>query len=459
MSSIRTAIAVAFALLLLLGSLTAVAQAPQPIVLLIVVDTLRADRLGCYGHTRPTSPGIDRWAERAALFEHAFASSGWTAPSVGSILTGCIPPRHGLGSRKIDAKGGVEWMPLGTGLPTLAERLSAGGFRTAGFVTNPFLGNELGAGRGFHTYHSAKTSNRSIRRADTGVSLALSWLERRKNEPRFLFLHMMDPHMDYDPSEATRGRFTGDLEGRLPVQGVDKVREEGLASTARREFVSAAYDEEICFVDMQITRLLDTLEESGQLQDAIVILTSDHGEEMFEHGGFEHGHSLYQEILRVPLLIWAPSVRPGRYSERVSLVDILPTLLEGARVSETTPTATSLLDGISLWPLITEGKVSDAFDHRSLLVHGAYHGPEQAALVDWPHKLVLPGNGPPRLFHLEDDPGETDDRAADDTKRTERMRAELEERIRKAQVQRLGAKPIALDAETLERLRSLGYTN
>ncbi len=464
MHKTRARIGIALTLAALLISLTARAQAPQPVVLLIVVDTLRADRLGCYGHTRPTSPGLDRWSERAAIFDHAFAPSGWTAPSVGSILTGCIPPRHGFGARKIDATGVIEWTPLGDALPTLAERMAALGFRTAGFVTNPFLSKEFGAGRGFHTYSYGEASNRRIRRADTGVRLAWTWLERHPNEATFVFLHMMDPHMDYDPPKATRGRFTGGLAGRLPVRGVDRVREEGLASAARREFVSAAYDEEVCFVDMQITRLLDLLENSGRMQDAIVIVTSDHGEEMFEHGGFEHGHSLHQEILRVPLMIWAPSVRAGRYDTRVSLVDILPTVLEGVRAQGATPkaeaklSAPSLLDGISLWPLITEGKTSEALEDRSLLVHGTYHGAEQAALVDWPHKLILPGDGPPRLYHLVDDPGELDDRADDDARRTDRMRADLEERIRRGELERRSG-PITLDAETLERLRSLGYTN
>ncbi|MBK8231209.1 MAG: sulfatase-like hydrolase/transferase [Candidatus Eisenbacteria bacterium] len=452
-------------LLSLLVPLGPSAQAAVPSIILIVIDTLRADHLGTYGHHRPTSPALDRRAAQGAVFERAFASSGWTAPSFGSILTGTIAARHGQGARTAEGDDARHRAPLGKELPTLAEQFAARGYRTAAFVTNPFLDRSLGAGRGFEFYLCAPADNDRYRRADLGVSLAAEWLERHRDEPTFLLLHFFDPHLDYDPAPEVRGRFTDPLArdaGRtLPVEGVQAIRDDRTLSLAAREFITAAYDEEILAVDAALDSFFARLEELGLKERSVILLTADHGEELFDHGGFEHGHSLQQEILHVPFVLWGPGVVPARHTEPVSLVDVFPTLLEAAGVPATPPVARNL-DGLSLWPLVVgrttrlEGPASSA--PREIVVSSTLQGEEQSALVVWPHKLIRTESGSSRLYQLDEDPRERQDLSAADPRRVSALARRLSHRLAVADSLRRRVSSVPIDPELHERLRSLGYT-
>lgn len=452
-------------LLLLLVPLGPSPQAAVPSIILIVIDTLRADHLGTYGYRRPTSPALDRQTAQGAIFEQAFASSGWTAPSFGSILTGTIAARHGQGARTAEGDDARHRAPLGKELPTLAEQFAARGYRTAAFVTNPFLDRSLGAGRGFEFYLCAPADNDRYRRADLGVSLAAEWLERHRDEPIFLLLHFFDPHLDYDPAPEVRGRFTEPLArdaGRtLPVEGVQAIRDDRALSTAAREFIAAAYDEEILAVDAALGTFFGRLQELGRRESSVILLTADHGEELFDHGGFEHGHSLHQEILHIPFVLWGPGVVPARHAEPVSLVDVFPTLLDAAGAPATEPVARTL-DGRSLWPLAV-GRAArlDPFDRsapREIVISGTLQGEEQAALVSWPYKLIRTESGSSRLYRLDDDPRELRDLSAADPGRVGALAERLTRRLGAADSLRSRVSPVPIDPELRERLRSLGYT-
>ena len=216
-----------------------------------------------------------------------------------------------------------------------------------------------------------------------------------------------------------------------------------------RDYVASLYDEEISYTDLHVGRFLDALEERGVMERALVVFVSDHGEELWEHGGFEHGHVFYQELLHVPLVFWAPPVRPLRIEAPVSQVDVLPTVLDALGLP-----APDELDGVSLWPALTGGAVPQ---NREIVAHNSLRGPERQTLVAWPWKLIAYlGNEPPRLFDLEADPGEQTDLSEEQPERT----AEMLERLRRklpATTTSARGRAVQLDEELRLELEALGY--
>ncbi len=318
-------------------------DAGAPIVL-VVIDTLRADALGVYGSAHATSPALDAWAKRGAVFERAFSTSPWTLPSVGSLLTGRFPSGHGSGRGKLalaDGRSRRVFIALDGSVPRLASIVSQHGYATAAFVTNTFLRPGFGVADGFDTYDHMRNRYVDERRADVMIDRALGWIDqRRQGEPWLLLVHLLDPHQPYDPPPAEAGRFTAGYQGSLhapigPDSGlVRKVkRGEIELDAADQAFLRGVYDEEVAFVAAQIARLLDGLAARKVLERGLVIVTADHGEEFLDHGALEHGHTLYQELLHVPLLVWGPHVRAGRHPEPVSQVDVLPTVLDALGIA------------------------------------------------------------------------------------------------------------------------------
>ncbi len=437
-------------------------------VVLIVVDVLRADHLGTYGYrARPTSPSIDRWAEQGLVFERAWATSSWTLPSFGSILTGYLPSAHSAGIEVgEDAEADFEivaarnFVTLPEVVPTMAGILASEGFATGAIVANPFLDPRFGLGRGFAYYDHADTDNSELRSATEVVDLALEWVDANSSRPFFLMVHLFDPHLDYDAPVPFRGRFAvaGNDGLELPVQGLWPIRNRiAEMGATERDFISAAYDEEIAYIDSEIGRFMDGLLHRGVLDRSLVALTADHGEELFEHDGFEHGHSMYDGVLRVPLILWGTQVVPGRESVPVSLIDLAPTILEAAGVAasadEAAVAAVGGLPGRSLldtarpvWP-----------EQRVVIAEGLLYGPETKAIVRWPYKAILEvDNGRAMLFDLEADPREQSDLAAQRPKVLSALLGELSDRL--AEARALGVAPDAdLDEALLQRLRALGY--
>ncbi len=422
-------------------------------MVLVVVDTLRADHLGAYGHPRDTSPELDAWSAQGRLYERAWSTSSWTLPSLASILTGRAPARHGaVAMLPLPAENPL-FGRLHESVPTLAEAFRAAGYATAAFVNNPYLTPLLGLDRGFDVYDHETGSNRQARRADAMVDRALAWLVGQGERPVFVLLHLLDPHMNYDAPPPHRGRFTaGSASGlRLPVQGVAELRRGrrprraggGALRAEDRRFVAAAYAEEVAWVDTQLGRLRRALEARGVLERGVVALAADHGEELFEHGGFEHGHALWEEVVRVPLVFWGAGVTPGRERAPVSLVDVAPTLLEavGLPVPER-------LDGLSLWPNLSAG---EPLPERTIGFEDVLYGGELRGAVRWPWKVVIEGEEA-RHWNLETDPGE---QAAGEGPRPPAVAALVKE----LQGVRVEAEPdpTELDADTHEQLRALGY--
>ena len=426
---------------------------PQPhvSVIVVVVDTLRADHLGAYGYDRATSPNLDRWAKKGRLFEHAHSTAPWTLPSFGSLYTGLFPLRHGAGVLEPSPEGTIRHSSLSA--RPVAEHLRARGVKTGAVLNNGFLGAVFGVNRGFTVYDHVPGSADNIRRANVMVDRALTLVDRWGSDPFFLVVHFFDPHLNYDPPKPFRGTFTTAYKSKmaLPIRGLGVLRRDVDTLTEEdRKFVTAAYDEEVAFVDQQFGRLMEELEFRNLLGTTLVVLTSDHGEELFEHDGFEHGHAMWQELLHVPLVFWGPDVVPGREAAPVSLVDVAPTLLEWLDVEPLPST-----DGISLWPnLSSEAPISE----RTLYAEGVLYGPARSAILRWPIKVVVDGDFRPiRAFDLAADPNERTAWKAIDpgyvTTLVEQMRT-FGRSVESAQSE---GDEVELDDEALKSLRSLGY--
>ncbi len=417
---------------------------PQPdSALLVVVDTLRADHLGLYGGRRPTSPNLDRRARRGLVFERAWATSPWTLPSVASLLTGRLPSHHGAGV-KLRGADGRNFSRLAAEVPTVVEALRAAGLRTAAIVNNPFLDARFGVDRGFDTWDHRPGEGRKVQRADAVVDQVLAWLREQRDGRFFLLVHLIDPHLDYDAPAPFRGTFTGEEAG-APRPAV-KMRTVRRALEAGEEvdmaFLEAAYDVEVAFVDAHLERLLAGLEELALDRRTLVVLTSDHGEEFGEHGGFEHGHSTFDEVARVPLVLWGPGIRAGRRQDPVTLLDVAPTLLSALGVA-----APAELLGRSL--------LGSPGEQPCLVVERPLYGAEETALVRWPWKLRRERGSRASLFDLGRDPHERNDLARQRGDVAQRLDAALQRCTAGAPA--AGAAATELDAELEEELRSLGY--
>ncbi len=450
----RGGAALGLALLLLIGIVGCEkTEGNRRNVVLIVLDTVRADHLGLYGYGRPTSPALDRWSERGAVFDMALATSPWTLPSFGSIYTGELPSRHSAGLLMPDEGQGRSFVALDPTVPSLPQLLAARGYATAAVINNPFLHPQFGVARGFETYDYAPGNNAQIRRADVIVQRSLSWLDARDDRPFFLVVHFFDPHMNYDPPLAVRGRFAKDYKGKLtlPISDLAGIREGKIElDDADRTFIAAAYDEELLFVDVQLGRLFEGFRERGVLGDTVIVLTSDHGEELFDHGGFEHGYSVHQEVLHVPLVLWGPGIDGKRYGGAVSIADISPTILEALGLP-----ATEGVVGRSLWGVVTRDEV---VPERELIAEGVLWGPERKALVRWPQKATLNVVSRERsLYDLSTDPTEQRNLAGTQLAVVNSMLSDLIDRVREAQRARIQQHAAAIPAETREQLRALGY--
>jgi arylsulfatase A-like enzyme len=306
--------------------------AARPNVILICLDTVRADHLGCYGYDRrETTPFLDRLAEESILFENASASACWTKPSVPSFLTGTLPMQHGVfrGSARDEAGSFSDVLPEEA--LTLAEVFQAQGYQTAAFVRNAQLRAGLGFEQGFDTYQERAGDAREIRWK------ASDWLEERDAQrPFFLYLHLLDAHWPYTVPDEYAAMFSQpEVAARIRAGDWRALRDavnDGAQEldAADLEGLVGLYDGSIRYMDDELGRLWKRLERDGLVRDTIVCVLSDHGEEFMEHGRLGHGHGLYEYLLHVPWILHIPGRGGVRHESQVSLLDLFPTLLSAA---------------------------------------------------------------------------------------------------------------------------------
>lgn len=378
----------------------------SPNVLFYVVDTLRADELGAYGNPVVQTPALDRFADEGTLFERVYAPSSWTRTSVASILTGMEPDVHGVEERD-DA--------LSPDLTLLPEVLAEHGYTTAAMVANPNIGSFFGFDRGFGTFvelywrgHAGRVgSSELITGSSELTDRAAAWLADAPR-PFFLFVFSIDPHWPYDPP-ARFDRYGGDYAGSVEDGGPSVLRDD--LDAADRARVRSLYDGEVSENDESFGRLLDRLRALGLDDDTLVVFTSDHGEEFWDHGGRWHGTTLFEESVRVPLVVRGPGVAAGRRSApAVGLVDLAPSVLE--RLGLPIP------DGLQGRPVLGGRPTHGS---RALFARLNLDGHSLRAVVQPPWKLVRDlQSGRQLLFQLERDPAE---RASEDDARARRVAA------------------------------------
>ena len=454
----------------------------RPNVLLISVDSLRADHLGCYGYERETSPSIDALAREGTLFERVRSSTSWTLPSHASLFTALPDSVHGC-----DRNSRI----LAGDRTTLAETLAAAGYATAGFWSGPYLHPRFGLAQGFEHYQSCASyetysqddlrAGRTSRAgaAPTGqlradalsheditsprlVDAFSTWLDGRDERPFFAFVHMWDVHYDYIPPSPFDEMFDPDYEGSIDGRNLGSNKELRERELAPRdlEHLVALYDGEIAWTDRHIGRILEHLDELELAESTLVVLTADHGEEFFEHGKFGHKKTLFDESIRIPLVVRYPKTVPAnrRVRAEAAIVDVAPTILELADVRGLDHTLGSslvgLLDGAGTGvPRVTYSELYRRHRQDYLV---------SAQSADW--KLVFDRrNGEPLgLWNLSADPGEQSDLLQSDA----RLRGEAERALREFEARceelrehhpkaREEARGMPSDLE--EQLRSLGY--
>jgi arylsulfatase A-like enzyme len=381
-------------------------KSPKLNVMIIGVDTLRPDHLGCYGYGRDTSPVIDAFAAGGVLCENAISQSPWTLPSFATAFTSLYPTQHGATAVQSRVR---------RSFPTLATILHNKGYATGAVINAPALKPAYGVDRGFDHYHMTPPEGRN---ADGTTRDALEWIDSLGNKRFFAFVHYFDPHLSYSPPAPYDRRFDPGYEGRIGnsfnLEGFSRVRDImfdqlTVLSAADWNHIVSLYDGEIAFTDKAIDDLLRGLEDRGLRDNTLIVFLSDHGEEFYDHGGFEHGHSFYSELIRVPLVFSLPGVVPEgvRLSRQVRLVDVAPTVLDFLRI-EPPPH----FEGVSLKPLL-EGTGKPEAGDACLLAHDiAYaealmHGLEKKCLSAYPWKLIYSmSTGGKMLFNLDDDPEE-----------------------------------------------------
>jgi arylsulfatase A-like enzyme len=294
--------------------------------ILISIDSLRADRLGIYGNSRPTSPTMDRLARQGALFTSAASNSSWTIPSHASMLTGRDVLAHGV-------INDTDRIP--TDIPTLASAVQDAGITTGGIISFGFVGSGYGFERGFDHFDESIPSAPNYdpvrdEPAPLVRDLATAWLRERKDDRFFLFLHFWDVHYDYLPPPPYDRMFDPDYTGTITGENFYRSKQVNKRLPARDvEHLLALYDGEIRYVDDHLKQILDVLGELGLRERTAVIVTGDHGDEFFEHGYKGHGRTLYREVTHIPLIAYVPGLPGGRViDEPVSLVDLMPTILD-----------------------------------------------------------------------------------------------------------------------------------
>lgn len=434
----------------------------RPNVLLIVVDALRPDRLGCYGYARNTSPNLDALAAEGVLFTDAMSHGPATVMATPALLTGRRPGEHGMEWVRWDevrryAKPGEDGR-------TLAELLREHGYHTAAISANPVLGEEIGLHRGFDSY-DLSCAQEDVWRAMSAAAVnqrAYEWLRRdgHAQAPFFLYLHYMEPHNLYcPPSEfcvfGRPGYTPADTQlntemNLLADSAPDHRVTEGVLSAQGFslrdvERLSDLYDAEVLCSDHYLNELFRQLRDLGVYENTLIVVTADHGEAFLEHDTLEHSETLYQELLRVPLIMRGPGIAAGReIAHLVELVDVAPTILEAAGLPVTTP-----MSGTSLYKVISDREAIT--DDVGL----AFLPPKEMYALRLGSLKFIVSPERTELYDLATDPHEQTDLALSRPEDVTRLRKTLESQLHRhpAAVERRETPT----ADQLKALKSLGY--
>jgi arylsulfatase A-like enzyme len=440
-------------------------------LILVCLDTLRWDHLGCYGYDRPVTPFMDSLAEEYILFEQIYSHAPYTPISHASLFTAMVPPVHGMRD---------EQDRISRSIPMLAEILADEGAATASFNNGGFVSHEFGFHRGFDLFCEVDplgdrcfdsqgfTKNRLADGSAGSFDEALSWIEGMKERPFFMFLHTFMIHEYLPPADLAAQFNVGCKSGLEPGRdalsriAVSHVEKHGLSDEDLRFFINM-YDATIRAGDDMVAELIAHLEKNGLMDDTIVVITSDHGEEFLEHGSVKHTKSVYEELIRIPLILCVPGMEPCRIAARASHVDVMPTLLELLEIP-----IPAGLQGRSLLPLMKGASTKDRSVYAETFLPGRT---ERICIIDQTKKCIQ-GNADPKLkypaiapleiYDLSDDPLEQKNLAGSNEPFVKslrsllnRVRSDLDQARNKLNVE--DAAPTEISPELLETLRQQGY--
>ncbi|HET9314905.1 MAG TPA: sulfatase [Vicinamibacteria bacterium] len=408
-------------------------------VVLVSIDTLRRDHVGTYGYGKPTTPAIDALAARSVVADDAVSVSSWTLPAHLSMLTSVDPGAHG----GVDMQHGSNKR-----FPALATLFKRAGYATQAITSHLYVSGVYGLDEGFDflDFHQD-------RRASDVADRAIGLLDRLGDKPFFLFLHFYDPHWHYAPPPETLGLFESSYTGKVTgLWGEFSKLDRSALKPADLAHILALYDGEIRYTDDHLKRVLTHMTERGLDRGTLVLVTSDHGEEFLEHGSWEHQKTLYEEVVRIPLLLAGPSVTPRREARQASLLDVAPTVLAWAGLE-----VPGHMQGRSLLAPLPEREAYGETDHTNdgtrklFLRSGQGRG---KTILSLRRQDAVPARE--EWYDLAADPGETRSRPprAD---AAEVIRRRAIERWKQARGRGAGAPQVTLSEEQRERLRALGY--
>lgn len=444
----------------------ALPKAPSNVVL-VVIDTLRSDHLAHYGYERPTDLALESFRNQATLFRHAYSTAPWTSPSVASLFSGLETPRH-----RTNAHGAR----LPDEIQTLAEVLRKHGYHTRGISHNAEVSRKTGFHQGFDVFEDMHKGPLDYPNAETMIAPLEQWLERWSQPtegsstptPFFLYLQAMNTHGPYRVPDKARSTLLGRPASRkfkyrnklmLGIVGAGRLDLRSQVSNSHLTSLSEQYDTSIRYTTDAIAEIFELLKRFDAYDNTLIVLTADHGEELFDHGGFSHGYSLHHEVLHVPLYVKLPGQRDARtVTSRVSLVDVFPTVAE-----ELGATPASAVDGRSFSHLL-RGEAVVAGEDRQLLHATSWKNRCVArAIVEGPYKLIVIDSNyeglenEVRLYDLEHDAKEQFDIAPSSPSIVARLRVQLDRRFESLARDSVSEPENVLHKMDIDRLRALGY--
>lgn len=440
----------------------------RPDIIVILVDTLRADYLGAYGFIGPISPHLDRLAEESIRFDRCISAAPWTKPSVASLFTSLLPETHRVldhrGFYARDVSSGLKTGALPEQAITLAEILSKNGYRTAGWSANGWINDRLGFAQGFEVFHGTPSDDRNLLNADEILRPAFDWLMSASDRrPAFLYLHLMDTHgpWRWNPEEWDLLRKSPSLGWDREISRSEMIDGKELARFIGRDKLGnqlslwrGAYAAGVRVMDMRVGAFLDKLRSSGRFNKSLIVFTADHGEELLDHGGWGHGWSLHSHQTRVPLLIRLPGGdTKGRVEGMtVSGLDLMPTLLSAAGVS-----GGLSIQGRNLWNRLVGEELEEG--PFWAVAQGVKSNHRMVSLENGRFKLIWEyPDGSRFLYDQERDPMERHNLAESRPDLLEALEQRLIERMKWQQERpELLETGVELTQEEIERLRLLGY--
>lgn len=469
----------------------------KPNIILISIDTLRADHVSCYGYKRHTTPCLDQIAEEGVLFEKSYTTAAWTPPGHGSMLTGLYPSQHGaMGKNKIRKA-----------VPTLAEKLMNNGYITAGFVNNSQVGELVGLNRGHQTFNelwkgiasktiidrgmryvyrkAIKTLHRSDKGAGKTIRHVKSWLKDNVHcdVPFYLFIHFIEPHNPLNPPNPFRSKFLKEVSRNGYNKNIVKLvannpliclSDDIKPSPVDMNLIRALYDAEIAYTDYKIKELMNYLKELKVYDNTLIIITSDHGEHFGEHGLYSHVASLYEPVLHVPLIMRYPNVfkRGIRDIHIVQTIDIFPTVMEIIQINDdnfkSNSIGRSLVNAGSTVPyhdyIIAEWEgripefVEDRIGKKDENIDWDRFTKKLTMIREDNYKYILGSNGSEELYDLASDRAEIKNLVLERKDVVEDLRQKLcvwEKNMKSTKIEE--EEQSLMDEQVIKNLKVLGY--